>query len=76
MGLMSSKYSLAVKLGPSLGISARNWAKIMFMNGIISVKKFPRATFTQFISIIGAPFRLYEKLKFNSYINKIKLIKH
>ncbi|MHA1758337.1 MAG: hypothetical protein ACTSVV_16310 [Promethearchaeota archaeon] len=73
---MLKKYNLAIKLGPSLGISARNWAKMMITNGLISIKKFPRASFTQFVSIIGAPFRLYERLKYNSHINNLKLKEH
>ena len=62
-------------MGPSLGISLRNWRKMVISNRSFSLRYFPRVFLVDFISSIGVPFRIYERWRYDKLINKIEIKK-
>ena len=62
-------------MGPSLGISLRNWRKMVISNRSFSLRYFPRVFLVDFISSIGVPFRIYERWRYDKLVNKIEIKK-
>ena len=73
--MKKQKHTLQEKLGPSLGISVRNWSKMVISNRSFSLRYFPRIFLVDFFSSIGIPFRVYERWRYDRLINKIQITK-
>jgi len=71
--LMTQKFSITSKLGPSIGSSIRNWMKLVISSGSVDLKYYPRVFLVDLISAIGIPFRIYENLRLNDKIYSTEL---
>jgi len=70
---MRQRYSIQTRMGPSIGISVRNWMKLILTNGSIAAKYYPRVFFINLVSTIGIPFRLFEHWKLDDRIHATKI---
>jgi hypothetical protein len=72
--MIHPKYTYKTQIGPSIGISLKDWLKLIFLNGSIALKHYPRIFFINLISTISIPFRCYEKWRLNKKINSTELL--
>jgi len=71
--MMQKKFTYKTQIGPSIGISWKHWLKLVLTNGSIAIKHYPRIFFINLLSLIGIPFRCYEKWRLNKKIKSTEL---
>jgi len=69
------KFTENIKLSPALGNCFINWMKLIIKNGWVSFKKIGRASLITALTLIGIPFRIFEKLRFHKLLDKIQIKK-
>lgn len=70
---MHQKYAYKTQIGPSIGISLKDWLKLVLTNGSVALKHYPRIFFINLLSTIGIPFRCFEKWRLNKKIQLTEL---
>jgi hypothetical protein len=70
---MHPKYAYKTQIGPSIGISLKDWLKLILTNGKVAFKNYPRVFLIDIMSIFGIPFRFYEKWRLNKKISSTEL---
>lgn len=71
--MVHPKYAYKTQIGPSVGISLKDWLKLVLTNGSVALKHYPRIFFIDLLSIIGIPFRFYEKWRLRKKISSTEL---
>lgn len=71
--MVHPKYAYKTQIGPSIGISLKDWLKLVVSNGKVALRNYPRVFLINLLSTIGIPFRFYEKWRLNKKISSIEL---
>jgi len=69
------RFTNEVKLSPALGTSLTNWLKLLFKNGLFSIRYIARVVFISLLSIVGVEFRIYERFRLRKILKKITISK-
>ena len=65
---MKRNHKILTSIGPSLGMSLRNWMKLIVVNGFAALKTYPRVFLVNLVSSLGIPFRIYERWKLDKKV--------
>ena len=70
---MNIKKRSTILLHPLAGSSFRNWIKLLLENGGIDKKYLLRAIMVSFLSLLGSPFRTFERAKFDKKVEAVQI---
>jgi len=72
---MLKAFTEKIKLTPALGTSFTNWMMVLIENRGFTIKKLFRATLITLLSVIGIPFRILERLRYEKRIKNVPINK-
>ncbi len=72
---MLKRFTEKIKLTPALGTSFVNWMIVLIENRGFTLKKLLRGSLVTLLSVIGIPFRILERLRYEKIIKNVKINK-